>query len=76
MVLRAVAMDAFSLGRSMKALRIRTEQNHCRIGWLAAVEQIEMSQQRLRRGVGFEREATLAASGLKKPVDTFAREIR
>ena len=59
----------------MKALGIGAEEHYRSVGWFSVVEQVEVSEQRLRRGVGLEREAALAAGGFKKPVNAFAGKI-
>ncbi len=56
-------------------MRIAAEQQHCGVGRFSVVEQVEVGEQGLRRSVGLEGKATLAAGGFQEPVDTFAGEI-
>ena len=69
-----MAMDAFRLGGAMKALRVGSEEKDRRVGGLSVIEQAEMGEKGLCRGLGLEGESALSAGRLQEPIDAFARK--
>jgi hypothetical protein len=70
-----MTVDALGLGSSMKPLRVGSKKEDGSIGRFPLFHQIEVGEQGLSRGVGFEREGAFPSGGFQKPLDTFTGQM-